>query len=397
MRYPTIILLMITSLLAAVSRPAFQPAVQFTNISSRYEFGKQVEFMGMVQASAPLQRVNLFIRPAGENTRVVSVDPPADGNLQSSYDLTQHPLRPFSQVDYWYRVTLADGNTFTSAESTFLYEDNRFEWHKLEEKGFEAAWLEGELEFGQSILNVIQTSWTNVQIYLPAETPMPLRVYVYPRAADLQAALQLTSTPWIAGHASPDLGVVLVSIPSGPDQRAEMERQIPHELMHIVEYQLAGPAYSRLPTWLIEGLATIAELYPNQDYERVMQSAIREDRLLPMVGLCGEFPRDLSGAILAYAQSASFLRFLHKNFGSSGLANLIAQYRDGYGCEEGIRAAFDETLVQLEARWKQEYLGLNMSAALWKNLQPYLLLLLIIILAVTASLIPFRRRKEALE
>lgn len=397
MRYPTIILLMITSLLAAVFRPAVQPAVQFTDISSSYEFGRQVEFKGMVQANAPLQRVNLFIRPAGENTRVVTVDPAADGNLQSSYDLTQHPLRPFSRVDYWYRVTLADGNVFTSAESNFLYEDNRFEWRKLEEKGFEAAWLEGELDFGQSILNVIQTSWASVQIYLPAEPPMPLRVYIYPRAADLQSALQLASTPWIAGHASPDLGVVLVSIPSGPDQRAEMERQIPHELMHIVEYQLAGPAYSRLPTWLIEGLATIAELYPNQDYERVMQSAMREDRLLPMVGLCGEFPRDLSGAILAYAQSASFLRFLHKNFGSSGLANLIAQYRDGYGCEEGVRAAFNETLVQLEARWKQEYLGLNVSAALWKNLQPYLLLLLIIILAVIISLIPFRRRKEALK
>jgi hypothetical protein len=126
-----------------------------------------------------------------------------------------------------------------------------------------------------------------------------------------------------------------------------------------------------------------------------MQSAIREDRLLPLVGLCGEFPRDLSGAILAYAQSASFVRFLYKNYGSSGLTDLISQYRDGYGCEEGVREAFNETLVQLEARWKQEYLGLDIGATIWKNMRPYLLLLIAMTLPVAFSLLPLRRRKEA--
>jgi hypothetical protein len=391
-----ILLLLITSLLGTAFIPPAQTALQFSSISSEYEFGRYIDFKAVIQSASPLQSVDLFIRPAGESTRVVRLTPSPDGQIASRYDLVQYPLRPFSQVDYWFRVTTADGNTYSSVERSFYYEDNRFEWQTLNENGFQAAWQEGGLDFGQSILNVVQISWASVQMYLPAEPPIPLRVYVYSRAADLQSALQVTNTPWIAGHASPDLGVLLVSIPAGPDQRAEMERQIPHELMHIVEYQLAGPAYTRMPTWLVEGLASVAELYPNQDYERIMQNAIREDRLLPLVGLCGEFPRDLSGAILAYAQSASFVRFLHKNFGSSGLASLIAQYKDGYGCEEGVRAAFSETLVQLEARWKQEYLGLDIGATVWKNMRPYLLLLLVITLPVAVSFIPFRRRKEAL-
>lgn len=394
MRTLSIILLLITGLAGTAFQPEYQTAVVFSDFSSKYEFGKQIDFQVTVKADTPLQYVDLFIRPAGESTRVVHIDARADGNLRSRYDLSQYPLRPFCEVDYWYHVTLMDGSRFTSVENSFLYEDNRFEWKKLEEKGFEAAWLEGELDFGQSILNVIQTSWASVQMYLPADPPLPLRVYVYSRTSDLQSALQLSNTPWVAGHASPDLGVVLVSIPAGPDQRAEMERQIPHELMHIVEYQLAGAAYSRLPVWLVEGLASIAELYPNQDYERVMQSAINEDRLVPIASLCNEFPRDLSGAILAYAQSASFLRFLHKNFGNSGLMELISQYRDGYGCEEGLRAAFDETIVQLETRWKQEYLGLDIGTVVFKNLQPYLLLIAVITIPVIISFFPFRRRKE---
>ncbi len=394
MRFFSILFLLIAGLLRTTSSPSAQSVLQFSNISSVYEFGKHIDFNVSIYSESPLQSIDLFIRPAGESTRVVKLEPSADGQIASRYDLIQHPLRPFSQVDYWFRVTLADGRTFSSEERSFFYEDNRFEWKKLEENGFEAAWLEGGTDFGQSILNVIQTSWKNVQIYLPAQPPMPLRVYVYPRAADLQSALQMTNTPWVAGHASPDLGVVLVSIPSGPDQRAEMERQIPHELMHIIEYQLVGSAYTRIPTLLVEGLASIAELYPNQDYERIMQTAIREDRLLPLVGLCGEFPHDLSGAILAYAQSASFVRFLHKNFGSSGITSLISQYRDGYGCEEGIREAFGETLIQLETRWKQEALGLDIGATVWRNMRPYLILLLVMILPVAVSLVPFRRRKE---
>jgi len=394
LRYLSITLLLITILMGPAYQSDMQSAIEFNGFSVNYEFGERINFRVRVKAASSLQRVDLFIRPAGENTRVVRVEPIVEDIIRTSYDLIQHPLRPFSQVVYWYHVTLTDGSQFTSIESSFFYEDNRFEWKKLEENGFEAAWLEGGLDFGQSILNVTQTSWASVQMYLPADAPLPLRVFVYPNTADLQSALKMSNTPWIAGHASPDLGVVLVSIPTGPDQRAEMERQIPHELMHIVEYQLAGAAYSRLPVWLIEGLASIAELYPNQDYERVMQNAISENRLVPMVSLCNEFPHDLSGAILAYAQSASFLRFLHKSYGRSGLTLLISQYRDGYGCEEGVQAAFDDTLLELETRWKQEYLGLDTGAVMLKNLQPYIILLAVMIIPVIISMIPLHKRKE---
>ena len=394
MRKIPFILIVLSTLIGTAFQPLPQSSVTFIGSTHQYEFGKQILFFTTIQAAREIQSVDLFIRPSGESTRVLAISPGANGRISEAYDLTQHPLRPFSQVDYWYRVALIDGSDISSSVSSFFYEDNRFDWKRLEENGFEAAWQEGDSNFGQAILNVSQTGWANVQMYLQANLPKPLRVYVYASATDLQSALQLTNTPWVAGHASPDLGVVLVSIPSGPDQRAELERQIPHELMHVVEYQEAGLAYSRLPLWLVEGLASIAELYPNQDYERVMQSAVSGDRLVALVNLCSEFPRDLSGAFLAYAESASFVRFLYQNFGRSGLNSLITQYKDGYGCEEGIRSAFTETLGQLETRWKQEYLGLNMGAVVWKNLLPYLLLVLVIVLPVSVSLIPFKRRKE---
>ncbi len=219
-----------------------------------------------------------------------------------------------------------------------------------------------------------------------------MSIYIYPSALDLQSALNLTPNSWIAGHASPDIGVILVSIPTGPDQRAEMERQIPHELMHIAQYQAAGNGYNRLPAWLTEGMASNAELYPNPEYQRVLQNAIDADTLLPMVNLCAGFPRELSGALLAYAQSSSFVRFLVQNYGASSLRDLITAYQDGLGCEEGIRSVFNQSIAQLETRWHQEALGRNLSAAAWRNLKPYFLILVLILLPVSITLLPHRKQ-----
>ena len=102
-----------------------------------------------------------------------------------------------------------------------------------------------------------------------------------------------------------------------------MERQIPHEIMHILEYQITGTSYNQIPVWLLEGLASSAELYPNPDYQQVLEKAVDEDSLLPMSVLCQDFPRDLSGALLAYAQSNSFVRFLNQNFGTRDTLSLV--------------------------------------------------------------------------
>jgi len=210
----------------------------------------------------------------------------------------------------------------------------------------------------------------------------------------MQSAAQLTESPWAAGHTNPDLGLVMISVAPGPDARAEMERQLPHEIMHILEYQVAGTAYNQIPVWLLEGLASSAELYPNPEYQRVLEKAIDEDSLLPMSVLCQDFPRDLSGAVLAYAQSSSFVRFLNDNFGSRDTLTLLNLYADGLNCEVGVQAAFGSSLTQLETRWQQEMLGRSPASAAWKQLWPYILLAGLVLVPVSLTLIPARRKTQ---
>ncbi|KPL73963.1 peptidase MA family metallohydrolase [Bellilinea caldifistulae] len=359
-----------------------QQSIGVQLLPPQIEFGRSISFNLQLKQPDEVQAAFLLLKSNGEETQIIPFPSPLGETNPIVIDLTTHSLRPFTTVEYWYRLEMKNGDNLTGEKAAFFYEDNRVTWQRLSAQQINLAWQQGDLVFGQQALDVtVQSLQSNLAI-LDSPLRETVSIYIYPSARDLQSVLNLNPNSWVAGHTSPDLGVILVSIPPGPDQRAEMERQIPHELMHILQYQLAGEAYTRLPVWLIEGLASIAELYPNPEYQRVLQKASENDNLLPFVNLCSAFPADLSGAILSYAQSASFIRFLYQTYGASSLRDLIFSYKDGLGCEEGVRKVYGQSIAELETRWRQEVLGMDLASLAWNNLQPYLLILLLVSLPI---------------
>jgi hypothetical protein len=367
--------------------------IEISQVAAFYEYGEKVVFQAQIHPVENIKHVFLFIQSVGQSTRVEAVTLDENGGVIHEYDTSQFPLRPFARTEYWYRIILTDGTEITSQKYSFDYIDNRFDWQNLTNERFNVHWYSGGIEFGQEILDVSETGLQAATTYMPVDHPYPIQVYVYASAADLQKALQLSNQSWVAGHASTDLGVILVSIPSGLQQRIELERQLPHELVHLMQYQFVGDRYPSMPLWLLEGMASLAELYPNPEYERVLQKAIDNQSLLSIEALCTAFPREASGAFLSYAQSASFVRFLHQKFGTSGLKSLMLEYQDGLGCSEGAQAALGSSLQQLESRWQMEALRMDIHTLAWQNLAPYLIILVLVIISPAAAAV-FMRRKQ---
>jgi hypothetical protein len=384
-------LLALLSILFSLAAQAFTlPGlpVEINNITVLYKYGEQADFSVQLTPIDQVKDLYLFIQPTGQDTivRQIKIDP--SGQIRHSLDLKQVPLRPFTTIQFWFRVLTQDNQQIESPRQTLDYFDNRFNWQTLKEAPFEVFWYGRDISFGQALLNNAKNGLISAQSYLEAAPPIPIRVYAYSSMQDLQSALQLGQQPWVAGHASPDLGVVMVSIPGGPEQSYELERQVPHELMHIIQYQYAGSGYNRLPVWLVEGLASINEIYPNPDYQRVLKRAAENDTLLPMSALCAQFPSDASSAYQAYAQSASFVRFVYQKFGATGLQALFVAYKNGQDCEAGTSTALNSTLNQLDYRWRQESLGINAQALALQKLAPYFLLFgLLVLIPITAVLL----------
>jgi hypothetical protein len=254
-------------------------------------------------------------------------------------------------------------------------------------------WYQGDNNFGQAAMQAARAGLETIGSYLPASLEQPIDIFIYATVDDLQSEQVPGSQSWAAGHADPALGKVMVVITPGADQAIMMEQRIPHELMHVMLYRQVGPGYQNLPAWLREGMATLAEIYPNAEYERALADAIASDTLIPLKEVCVAFPTDTGQAFLAYAESLSFTNYLHDLYGSSGLLRLAFSYADGVDCEHGPERAFGLSLSSLELQWRSSVLGQNTALSTLQSMSPYLVLLCLVLLIPLIGAVSTLRRK----
>jgi hypothetical protein len=373
--------------------------VAFTDVIVDYKFDQSLVIEGKINRPSTLQDIKdvyIVLQPESSPSITEKLSLVQPDRISFEHDLYQNPWYPFERIEFNFHVLFQDGSEENSENFWFVYEDNRFTWQNdLSDQDFRISWNSGEQEIGYSILEIARAGLHSVQSYLPIKPSRPIQIIAYQNTGDLQDALRLDQQYWVAGHTIPEMSTIYISIPVGPSQQFELERMIPHEISHVLEYSFTGGNLEQLPPWLVEGIASISETYPNPDYLRILDSAINNKQLIPIQDLCISFPTDASTVYLAYAQSASFTRFLYKKFGSSGLQNVMLQYADGLDCQEGIKAVFGMSLSQLEYRWQQEVLGVNTTSLVFQNISPYLLLLLIVgIIPITPYLFRHRHRQD---
>lgn len=312
--------------------------------------------------------------------------------IEYLFQPAQQGLRTFSEIQYSFEVQFQGGEMVRSQPASFRYDDNRFPWQTRSEAPFHVHWYQDDPAVAQLALDAAQAGLERAASLLPVSTPERVDMYLYANGADLQATLA-NSPEWIAGHAATDLGVIVVSLPAGPEQSLLIQQRIPHELMHILVYNATGIGYRSLPTWLNEGLASNAELFPNPDYLQLLNKAYAGVGLLPMSELCQSFPMDASSAVLAYAESAYFTRYLHTTHGASSLQSMVEKYADGLGCDAGALAVLGLDLAELERGWRQELFGEQPFERATTNLLPWALLLAAALAAPLILIIGALRRR----
>ncbi|HUE99574.1 MAG TPA: peptidase MA family metallohydrolase [Anaerolineales bacterium] len=371
-----------------------QAGIGLENVEASVRFGEYITFVATIKAVIPIQTVSIMISDESQSiTHVEPLNLQADGRTEYRFDTKQNILRPFTSVKWNYQFTFPDGTTTQSAAFFVRYADNRFNWQTLETDAAKVNWYHGDATFGQAALDAAQAGLASISRSMPPDLAPPIEIFIYANADDLRGTLVPGGEEWVAGHADPGLGVVMVVIAPGAEQGITMEQRIPHELMHVMLYRRVGSGYHNIPAWLREGMATLAELYPNVDYDRALADATASNSLIPLKELCGSFPADAGQAFLAYAESRSFTNYLHETYGSTRLLNLAAAYADGVDCERGTERAFGVSLSNLETNWRSSVLGQNTFFSTLQNISPYLVLLCLVLIIPLIGIVSTLRKK----
>ncbi len=403
MRKYVFILLLFGAIFSSLVHPIPAKAQQEPLLISEsidYQFGKNIQFEAEFISELNISQIQLVIlsnTSSIENKFILPISP--ENKVLFTYlPQTHGNIRAFTFVEYYYLVTFSDYATAQSSLLNFLYIDDRFDWNRLSlQEEFIAFWHQGDESFANNILEIADrsTGHLNQYISLP-QSDDPISIISYSDSADLQTALTLTGQSWVAGHADPQSKIVFLSISPNPQEEEEINRQLPHEIAHIRLFLSTLSAYSSLPLWFTEGIASLAELTPNPDYRSIIISAYDNDQLIPLTDLCETFPTTSSGIALAYAQSDSFLRFLYQEFGKAGLNRLLQSYKEGDSCNFGLATAYGISLENLNEAWRFSTFNQDQENNGSSNLAPFLVIFGLISLSLFSLIIYsiFHQRKK---
>jgi hypothetical protein len=240
----------------------------------------------------------------------------------------------------------------SSSSYWFDYLDNRFDWKSNSTNLFTIFWTEGDTSYGQKLQSIARSGLERSTQLLPVVPILPVEIYVYPNTASMQSVLSLDSQSWVNGHTFVNSNKILVADSPSLADTTDLERIIPHETMHLLQYQVMSTSYSNAPTWLLEGLSTQSELYANPDLEREFSRAQKTGALLSFSDLCHGFPNDANLATLAYAQSSSFVEYIQRTYGNQVFPAFLQNAVNGLDCEQNVKSSLGLTLQQVELDWK---------------------------------------------
>lgn len=365
-------------LMAPTGRIAGQTTPPILSSDAEYSFGQVMRFSLEATSASPVRKVTLFIQTTdlpNKLTAEIDVGLQEDVSVTQVVDLTQVHLAPFTTVEYWWSLETETGAIFQSDPGTLEYIDDQFTWQTMGHEGIQINWSSEDDAVGQGAEAAVLNALPEIEAVIPIARPDPLKIYVYPSAADLRAGLRLTSRDWVGAHAHPELGVILVAADGLLTTSTELARSISHELAHLYVYEATGSGYEAVPLWLDEGIASMIEgAADNPIYEARLAEAIASGETIAFADLCFSMPADEDGALLAYAQSAAFVTYLQREHGDRALQGLLGAIADGADCQSAPLRTLGMSLAELNEEWLEQATPKSFIERVWLNGRAWLLI-----------------------
>lgn len=280
--------------------------------------------------------------------------PGATVSLTYRYDPSSDYLPPFTPVTYHWTLNDNAQHSLTGADQHFDFVDTRFSWRHLTQGELSVYWYDQNTAYGQNILNTASQEATSIEHDLNGTLTAPIRVLVYATAQDLRGGLPPNAPNWAGGVALIQFDEALIVVGNA---QYPLQRDLPHELTHLIFHEIAGLDCGGCPLWFDEGMAVYHQIYHEPELQATFDDAVRRKALLPFNSIAQQFPQDSNQAELAYAQSWNFIKYLYSSTTSYSTYTQakVAQLVDSLKTTpfaDAFQNVFGRSVEQMEDQWR---------------------------------------------
>lgn len=325
----------------------------FTDLEADATFGVDLTFSA-AWSGPPPDRVELLLGFGGEERLVVPVEL-VSGQLDYRRDLTEGFVPANTPVAYRWRA-LAGNQVTLSPEQTLLYDDDRpgLDWAAASIGSATVHWYGDSETIARRFGDLAGGAADAAADLLGHPLADPIDIFVYDSREDFLGAVGPDSREWIGAAAYPHLRTVYMWLGAGAT--SYLEATLAHEVTHVVFHDATDNPFHEPATWFNEGVAVWSELQ-NADTERdlVTQAAASGQGLMAFEALTDQFPIDARGANLAYAQSATMVELVIRDYGREAMATIAGAYRTGATDAEAIEAGTGVSFDQVRAEYFAEF------------------------------------------
>lgn len=321
------------------------------------EFPDRIHFSLSARSQAPLEIVELEygllnVSCAMEVNRALpeGFAPGSSQSLSWTWDMRRTgSLPPGSRLWWRWRLVDASGQELRTRRAELTWLDDEHPWRSEEQGALRLHWYEGEREFARSLLQAGEKAESRLA-GIVATGDEPIDIYVYNSAEALRQTV-LFEPGWTGGLAYADFGIVIIGIP--PESLSWGQTAMAHEVAHVLVGRYLSRCYSRLPSWLSEGLAVYAEGPFDEASRQQLDGAVEADSLFSVESLSHGFAEHPQRASLSYAQSRSLVEFLIQVHGEAKLRALLEAFRHGYADDQALQMVYAFDSWGLNSAWRQ--------------------------------------------
>ncbi|HEU5316432.1 MAG TPA: peptidase MA family metallohydrolase [Chloroflexota bacterium] len=261
-------------------------------------------------------------------------------------------LAPGSEIKYQWQIETDSGKKHTTSPQTVAFTDGRFQWREMKGDQVTLYWHDLDQVSAQSLLDEARRAQSRLRTDYGLTLDRPVRIYTYARAQDYSSAVA-TAGRRLEGAMTFAPDRIFVLIQPGAEGMSNALQAVRQEISTAVFVQRTDNPYGPPPQWLAEGFSLfLGGQAVSDNNQKALQQFAKDNRLLPLRALNGNFPSTDNERALAYAESLSVVKFMFDTYGAEKVRATLAAFKEGTTVDDGLKKGLGVTLEQLETRWK---------------------------------------------